>query len=106
MTLVQSQRKNLPRFNALETEEHYQQIQKVIRSASLKNPDLDNVVLRLNISINTKVDTSDMEVLEVVGLETGRRNVCSFMNCLTGVSNFTTRSNCEQESQHVRQKAR
>ena len=99
MTLAQSQRKNLPRFNALETEEHYQQIQKDVRSTSRKNPELDNMVLRIHVAIDTKLpdDTSDIEVLEVVDLVgTRRRNVCSFTDLSDEpVPNFTTRSNCE-----------
>ena len=87
MTLAQSQRKNLPRFNALETEEHYQQIQKDVRSTSRKNPELDNMVLRIHVAINTKLpdDTSNIDVFEVVDLVgTRRRNVCPFtVTCLT-----------------------
>lgn len=64
MTLAKSQFKNLPRFNDLETEEHYQQLQKDVRTTSRKNSDLDNMILRIHVEIRLNSDDGDTTAVE------------------------------------------
>jgi hypothetical protein len=61
MTVAKSQQKNLPRFNALDTVEHYTTIQRDVRSTARKNPDLHNQTLRIHIEAKERVEGEDME---------------------------------------------
>jgi hypothetical protein len=50
-TVAKSQAKSQPKFNAVETEDHYQQMQKDIHVTAEKNPTFRNMVMRIIVEI-------------------------------------------------------
>jgi hypothetical protein len=50
-TVAKSQSRTQPPFNTLETEEHYQQMQKDIHATAEKNPVFRNMVMRIVVDI-------------------------------------------------------
>lgn len=62
MTRRKAQNINLPKFNAFESEEHYELLQRDIRATARRNPDLDNMVLRFNVDI--KLSSNDINTME------------------------------------------
>jgi hypothetical protein len=50
-TVTKSQAKTQPKFNAVETEQHYQQMQNDIRDTAEKNPTFRNMVMRIIVEI-------------------------------------------------------
>jgi hypothetical protein len=58
-TVARSQAKTQPPFNAVETEEHYQQMQGDIQTTAEKNPTFRNMVMRINIDIIKEGEDGD-----------------------------------------------
>jgi hypothetical protein len=50
-TVARSQAKTQPSFNAVDSEEYYQQMQGDIRATAAKNPIFRNMMMRINIDI-------------------------------------------------------
>ena len=57
-TVAKSQAKTQPPFNAVDTEQHYQQMQNDIHATAEKNPVFRNMVMRILVDI-TKEDMDD-----------------------------------------------
>jgi hypothetical protein len=57
MTKYKSQQKTLPRYNDFDGEEHYQGLQKEVRTTSKKNRELDDMILRFHIDVKVRTDT-------------------------------------------------
>lgn len=64
ITAAKSQQKTLPKLNALDCEDHYQQIQRDVRTTARKNPALDNYVLRLRVDVRVISDDGPSTVEE------------------------------------------
>jgi hypothetical protein len=54
MSKATSQRKTLPRYSDFLDEEHYESLQKEVRTTSKKNKELDDMVLRFYINVQLK----------------------------------------------------
>ncbi len=61
MTKSKSQQKTLPQYNDFETEEHYEVLQKELRTTSKRNPELDDMVLRFHIDVKVKRDDAEAD---------------------------------------------
>lgn len=59
-------------FIALDNKESYEEIQRDIRSTSRENPNLDNMVLRLQIEVRT---TDSQDPIPITEKESSERSV-------------------------------
>jgi hypothetical protein len=82
MSVAMSQRKTLPRFKALDNEEHYQAIQQDIRGTARKNPRFDNMVLRIQVDIKVNSENEGDTIEPNDELSIRERSVVPFINVL------------------------
>jgi len=59
MTKAKSQQKTLPQYSDFDSEEHYELLQKELRTTSKKNPELDDMILRFHIDVKVKGDNAE-----------------------------------------------
>jgi hypothetical protein len=67
MTKYKSQQKTLPRYNDFDGEDHYQALQKEVRTTSKKNRELDDMILRFHIDVKVRTDTGQEDRQEDEG---------------------------------------
>ena len=82
MSVAMSQRKALPRFKALDNEEHYEAIQQDIRGTARKNPKFDNMVLRIQVDIKVNSENEEDIIEPNDELSIRERSVVPFINVL------------------------
>lgn len=56
MKKAKSQQKTLPQYSDFDGKEHYEVLQKELRTTSKKNPELDEMILRFHIDVKVKGD--------------------------------------------------
>lgn len=59
MTKAKSQQKTLPQYSDFDTEEHYEVLQKELRTTSKRNPGLDDMILHFHIDVKVKGDNAE-----------------------------------------------
>jgi len=59
MTKARSQQKTLPRYTDFDEEEHYQTLQKEVRTTTKKNRELDDMILRFHVDVRVKGDNEE-----------------------------------------------
>ena len=59
MTKAKSQQKMLPHYTDFEGEDQYQAPQKAIRTTTKKNPELDDMILRLHVAVRVRKDDEE-----------------------------------------------
>ena len=59
MTKARSQQKTLPRYTDFDEEEHYQTLQKEVRTMTKKNRELDDMILRFHVDVRVKGDNEE-----------------------------------------------
>ena len=64
MTKARSQQKTLPCYTDFDEEEHYQTLQKEVRTMTKKNHELDDMILRFHVDVRVKGDNEERDEQE------------------------------------------